>query len=171
MNKILNLLIIFIKKILFFIKIKIFTNIVIKNTVIIPIEEFEHYFKKYFPKKKYDYYYNNLYNELVLNEDYKKRINSYIDTAREYISTNDFTESFEIIKSIIEAYHDSNKLNVDTYVFEVISKIGMLLRISYRKANSKTKKIISEWVKQLEQSSYYNNYYLEDLIVTLYNNK
>ncbi len=44
--------------------------------------------------RKYDYYYNNLYNELVLNEDYKKRINSYIDTAREYISTNDFTESF-----------------------------------------------------------------------------
>ncbi len=128
---------------------------------------FGEYFRKYYPKQKYEYYYNNLYNELILDGDYIEKINLYIDRARQYLSCDEFEEVFKIVKSIIEAYNDSNKLNFDDYVFDVITKLGMILRITNRKASSEVKEEIKIWADNLAAKTYYNNYYLEDLILTL----
>ncbi len=137
------------------------------NNVDFDMEAFSEYFRKYYIKQNYEFYYNNLYNELVLDGMYISKINSYIDRARQYLLGNDFEESFKIVKSIIEAYNDSKRLNFDDYVFEVINKLGMILRISYRKAESNIKAEIKEWANKLEEKNYYNNYYLEDLILNL----
>ena len=43
----------------------------------------------------------------------------------------------------------------------------MLLRIVYRKADENTKKDVLEWQDKLKKDNYYNNYYLEDVILSL----
>lgn len=141
------------------------------DTVIFPTESFTEYFRKYFPKQKYEFYYNNLYNELALDGNYRSKINTYIDRARQYLSGDDFDEVFKIVKSIIEAYNDTNRLNFDDYVFEVVNKLGMILRITYRKATGETKQEIKEWADKLSANTFYNNYYLEDLILSLSNGR
>ncbi len=141
------------------------------DNVAFEMKSFNNYFRIYYPRPSYDFYYNNLYNELVLDEDYISTVNSYIDRSRYFLSYNSFDEVFKIVESIIEAYNDSNRLNYDDYVFEVINKIGMLLRISYRKASDDTRKDIIVWANNLEERNYYNNYYLEDLILSLSINK
>ena len=132
-------------------------------------DKFIEYFRSYYPKASYDFYYNNLYNDMVLNKYYQSRIDSYIERAKQYLNGNDFEEVFKIIKSIIEAYKDTDKLNTDNYVFDIIGKLSMLLRITNRKCNEKTKTQIKKWANKLKTDKYYNNYYLEDLIMSLGN--
>ncbi len=43
----------------------------------------------------------------------------------------------------------------------------MLLRIIYRKGDSEIKRLVDKWNKKLEKVNYYDNYYLEDLFLTL----
>ena len=135
--------------------------------IAIEMGAFSEYFRKYYPKQGYEFYYNNLYNDLVLANNCLEKVDSYIASARQYIFGNEFEESFKIVKSIIEAYHDSNRLNFDDYVFELINKLGMILRITWRKATDDIKEEIKEWIGNLKNKAYYNNYYLEDLIFSL----
>ena len=137
------------------------------NNVAIEMGAFGEYFRKYYPKQNYEYYYNNLYNELIVDGSYIEKINLYIDRARQYLSSDEFDEAFKIVKSIIEAYKDSNRLNTDNYVFDVINKLGIILRITNRKAKLETRIEIKNWSDFLEHEMYYNNYYLEDLILSL----
>ena len=128
---------------------------------------FNEFFKKYLPKQSYEYYYNNLYNALVLDDKYDVMIEEYIKSAREYLKISCLEETFKIIKSIIEAGHDSERLDVDDNDFELINKLGMLLRIVYRKAKDIIRDDILEWTNRLQNLNYYNNYYLEDMVLTL----
>ena len=137
------------------------------DRVAFEMDAFVEYFRPYFPKASYEFYYNNLFNDMTLNKDYNSRINTYIERAKQYLTGNDFEEVFKIIKSIIEAYKDTNKLNFDEFVFDMIGKISMLLRIANRKGNEVTKNQIKKWSNKLEAENYYNNYYLEDLILSL----
>lgn len=124
-------------------------------------------FRVYLPKQTYEFYYNNLYNDLVINNDYESRINDYVERAKQYLKGDEFLEVLKIIKSIIEAYYDSNKINDDDYLFDFLSKAAMLLRIIYRKGDSEIKRLVDKWNKKLEKVNYYDNYYLEDLFLTL----
>lgn len=135
------------------------------------MESFEDYFRKYLPKQKYNFYYNNLYNELVLNHLVTFLLNDYLARVKQYIDCNDFPEGYKIIKSIIEAYNDSNKLNIDDLIVDLLPKIGIFLRVIYRKCDPTTKDNIDKWIEHLERNKYYNNYYLEDVIVTLENGR
>ena len=45
----------------------------------------------------------------------------------------------------------------------------MYLRILYRKANDELKKEVEKWIKTLVDNNYYDNYYLEDIIITAQN--
>ena len=128
---------------------------------------FEEHFRKYLPKQKYEFYYNNLYNELILNEDVEYFTKDYINKAKQYLDNNEFAEGYKILKSIIEAYNDSNKLNFDDTIIDFLPKIGMFLRVIFRKCDPLTKENIVKWVNKLKNSNYYNNYYLEDVIVSL----
>ncbi len=131
------------------------------------IYNLEESFRRYFPKQKYDYYYNNLYNAMKIDDDYQYKIDNYIEKAKQYLLGNDFEEVFKIIESIVEAYNDTGKLNYDDYVFDVVNKISMLLRIAYRKSNLQIKTIIEKWIQKLVYNNYYNNYFLEDLVLSI----
>ncbi len=137
------------------------------NKVSIELVSFKKYFRKYLPVQEYEFYYNNLYNAIVLNENYVDKINEYIENAKDYLQNSDFESVLKIVESIIEAYNDGKRLNLDSYVFDIINKLGMLLRITYRKSNDKIKNEIKEWTLNLKNNNYYNNLYLEDMILTL----
>ncbi len=139
----------------------------INKSVIIGTPSFSNYFRKYYPKQKYEFYYNNLYNELILDGAYSYKLTEYIDRANQYLSKDEFAESFKIIKSIVEAYNDADRLNFDSYVFDMINKLGMMLRITYRRGTDEIKVDIKKWIEKLQSKSYYNNYYLEDIALSL----
>ena len=132
---------------------------------------FEEHFRKYYPNQSYEYYYNNLYNSLAVDGEYEDMLDSYINKIRQYISNNEFDESFKILRSIINAYNDTNKLNFDTYIINQFPTLGMLLRIINRKCDEKTKQDIHSWIVELENENYYNNLYLEDIVAMMKFNK
>lgn len=137
------------------------------NYVCFEMKSFEDYFKKYYPNQTYEYYYNNLFNALVVDVDYENMIDSYINKIRQYVSNQEFLESFKILKSIINAYNDTNKLNFDDYIINQFPNLGMLLRIIYRKCDFSLRKDIKNWTLELESKNYYNNLYLEDIVIMM----
>lgn len=139
-----------------------------KYHIIDSLNEFKKYFKSYAPLHSYDYYYNNLYNDLLLEDaNYSKLVNNYLDSVKEYISQNNFEEVLKIIYAIINAYNDSNKLNANEFIVDKFPSISMYLRITYRKCNEDLKNEIEKWIEMLKQDNYYNSYYLEDAILSL----
>lgn len=130
---------------------------------------FEKKFFRYFSKQKYEFYYNNLYNSFLINDGYVEFINCCFDTIKKYITVNDFNEVFKIIKSIINAYGENQNIYIDEYFDDLFSSIGMFLRISYRKANKSLKEQIITWMNELDNKDYYNNLYLEDIILSVKN--
>ena len=137
------------------------------NYVCFEMKSFEDYFKKYYPNQTYEYYYNNLFNALVVDVNYENMIDSYINKIRQYVSNQEFLESFKILKSIINAYNDTNKLNFDDYIINQFPNLGMLLRIIYRKCDFSLRKDIKNWTLELESKNYYNNLYLEDIVIMM----
>lgn len=135
------------------------------------MEAFEEHFRKYYPNQSYEYYYNNLYNALAVDGEYENMVDSYITKIRQYISNQEFEESFKILRSIINAYNDTNKLNFDDYIINQFANIGMLLRIINRKCDERTKQDIHSWIIELESENYYNNLYLEDIVAMMNFNK
>ena len=137
------------------------------NYVCFEMKSFEDYFKKYYPNQTYEYYYNNLFNALVVDVNYENMIDSYINKIRQYVSNQEFLESFKILKSIINAYNDTIKLNFDDYIINQFPNLGMLLRIIYRKCDFSLRKDIKNWTLELESKNYYNNLYLEDIVIMM----
>ena len=130
-------------------------------------ELFEEQFIKYLPKQDYEYYYNKLYNSLVLDNNYIDLVNSYFAKINRYISAKEFNECFKIIKSIIESYKDSDRLNDNNYIISIFPNLGMYLRIIYRKVDEKGKNDIDNWILKLDSANYYDNCYLEDIILSI----
>ena len=137
------------------------------NTVTINQKHLENHFSEYLPKQKYEYYYNNLYNELILNIDENNLTEAYLNKVKNYIDKHEFSEGYKIIKSIIEAYKDTDELN--TKLIDYLPKIGMFLRIIDRKCDPMTKDIIRKWINHLRDYYYYDSYYLEDMVSCLEN--
>lgn len=135
------------------------------DNIIINHDSFNNYFRKYLPTQSYEFYYNNLYNDIIIDNNYRKTIEKYINNAKKYLESNEFNEVFKIIQAIIEVYNDTNELNSNDYVFEIISYASMLLRIAYRKSNDEQKNVLNQWINKLIKNNYYSNYYLEDLIL------
>ncbi len=131
----------------------------------IDINHFKDYFLKYLPKQKYNYYYNNLYNRFMLN-NWEQLINSYLLKVKKYLDINEYEEAYKIIKSIIDSCIDTKMIEND-YVIDLFPKIGMFLRIINRKANKNIKKQINEWNTGIKKKKYYNNCYLEDIMISM----
>jgi len=130
------------------------------------VNTFENYFRKYLPVQSYEYYYNNLYNALILDEDACDLIDLDLRKVKQYINDNNYLESFKIIGSIITALADTNLLDSDDCVTELFPKLGMFMRITYRKGDDKVRDNINEWVNHLKEINYYDNCYLEDIILS-----
>lgn len=122
-------------------------------------------FYKYFPKQNYSYYYNNLYNELLLNslEDIEL-VKEYLNIIYRYIKCDEFDEVFKIIKAIVEAIGDADRFDYDFEIDYVLKKIELPLHTAYNKGNKKLKDSIINWVNKLKKDNYYNNYFLEDIL-------
>ena len=140
-----------------------------KDSVAFEMEAFNDYFKKYLPLVQYEYYYNNIYNSLIMNDDYafKKIITESINDIKENIRASLFGESYKIVKAIIEAYHDSKILNEEKTIIDLMPSLAMYLRVTYRKCNDNIKENIDKWIKHLEDNNYYDNFYLEDMILSI----
>ena len=41
------------------------------------------------------------------------------------------------------------------------------LRVTYRKSDEQIKEKINEWISELELKNFYNNYYLEDIMLSI----
>ena len=124
------------------------------------MDDLEKTFIEYVPKQEYDYYYNNLYNCYLLKDEFFELYDSYYDEIRTYIDASDYLQAFNVIKSIIEVSHD---LDID--IVPDLPELGMYFRIAYRKASKEIKKEIEKYVMSLIFHQYYNNCYLEDMIV------
>lgn len=135
-----------------------------KDKVCFEMSSFNDYFRSYLPKQSYDYYYNNLYNSILLSNDIELMKN-YFDYINSYIVCNDFEDSYIIIKSIVEAYHNTNRLNYNDYLVNYFPKIAMFLRITYRKGSNDLKNEINKWLIYVASKNYYDNLYLEDAII------
>lgn len=127
---------------------------------------FNNIFNKYLPLQSYEYYYNKLYNSVALEQDFLDLTDKYFDSIKQYISDQNFQEAFKIIKVIVEVYAECNKLYINELV-DLFPKIGMYLRIVYRKGNDKLKFDVNNWKDKLESVEYYKNYYLEDVFLTI----
>lgn len=120
-------------------------------------------FDSYLPCQTYEFYYNNLYNRLVFDEEYI--LFEYLNEIKEQIAKQKYEESFKIIKAIVEAYNDTNKINEDNELTDVIPQLTMYLRVTSRKGNEGLKEEIRTWMMSVKENKYYDNVYIEDALV------
>ena len=137
------------------------------DKVAFEMEAFTNYFRKYYPMQSYDYYYNNLYNVLVIEDDYLTLVESYLNRVKQYISGCKFNEVVNILKALINAFKDTDRLNAADDFTDLLPRIGMFLRVTYRKADERVKVKIREWISVLKKANFYGNYYLEDIIISI----
>lgn len=134
------------------------------NYVCFEIKHFENYFTNYLPRQTYEFYYNDLYNSLLLDE-YKEI--TYINVGKSLINGGKYKESFYAIKAIIEAANDTKVLNKWNDLIDKFPTIGMILRIICRKSDNNVKVEIDEQLENLNNNDYYGNLYLEDVVSTI----
>lgn len=126
-------------------------------------QDIETYFSKYLPDQSYDYYYNNLYNKLTLNDNYKELLYEFIDDIKIKIKSKKYSNSFIIIKAIINALKNTNKLD-NNQLINICYWLKVLLKITYKKSDEKIKKAITSWLNHLKENNYYESICLENII-------
>lgn len=132
------------------------------------MEIFNRVFYKYIPIQKEEYYYNKLYNMLIMKFDTDELIDEYMKSIKQYIDYKNYKQAFIIIKSLVNAYYRVEK-NSSLEIIEegLFAKLGMYARIVYRKIDENEKEDINNWVNELTEQDFYNDVYLEDMILTL----
>ena len=129
---------------------------------------FKKRFLEYFPKEKYEYYYNNLYNSFKVQNNINFFLDIYLASIKDYINIKDYKQAFLIIEAIIESIYDSENLDERDFITNLLLKLGFSLRNIYRNVDKKTKEeVIIPWITKVKNNNYYYNSYLEDLILSL----
>lgn len=132
------------------------------------IETFNRQFNKYIPIQKEEYYYNCLYNKLVMKMNVNELINEYMNVAKQYIDYKNYEQSFVIIKSLVNAFYKVEKnTSLEHLEDGIIAKLGMYLRIIYRKIKEDEKQKINDWINALTKQVFFGDVYLEDMILTI----
>lgn len=122
-------------------------------------------FSAYLPNQTYEYYYNNLYNRLAFEEEYT--LFEYLNEIKGTIAGQEYSESFKIIKAIIEAYNDTHKINEDNELIDALPQLAMYLRVTKRNGSEELKEEIKAWITSIRENKYYDNVYIEDALVEL----
>lgn len=138
------------------------------GSVFITEEFIKEYFIKYLPKENKEYFYNTIYNNCIIENDLPKElINEYLNKIRIHIDQTYYNYAFIIIEAIIDAIYDS-KIEVSTEtLIEIYSKLGVFIRISYRKGDNKLKEEINNFIDKYYSTNYNNDVYLEDMLMTI----
>lgn len=132
------------------------------------IETFNKKFNKYIPEQKEGYYYNHLYNLLIMNMSVDNLIVDYMLKIKDYINYKNYKQAFVIIKSLINAFYKVEKnISLEQIEDGIIAKLGMYARIIYRKIEKPEQEKIDEWINELIIQDFFNDVYLEDMILTI----
>ncbi len=136
-----------------------------KEAVAFDRERLEQYFAKYLPRQNYNYYYNNLYNTLILDGYNHDLLGKYLKRIQGVLSNGEYIEAYYVCKAIIEAAKDTGNINKWQELINSFPMLAMNLRIVYRKADEELKTTISIWMKILKKKNYYDCAYLEDIVL------
>ena len=135
----------------------------ISNLIDFDKTKFEKKFSKYMPCQSYNYYYNNLYNAIVLNEDYGKLANQYKTDIICNVVSHKYRNVFTIIKAIVNALHHTK--NLDSFdSFKFLESIRVFL---YSLTNNNDKSLIKDvksWYLYLKKNRYFGSFVLESFI-------
>ena len=118
-------------------------------------------FCSYLPIQSYEYYFNRIYNSIVLK---KFSLTDYMELCKKMMNRPIYVEALNIIRALVGALHELNTLNI---LVDYFATIGMYLRIIYRKGDEDAKDLLLAWIGILEKNSYYDNVYLEDAILSI----
>lgn len=129
---------------------------------VIEEEEFKEAFSCYLPEASREYFYNTLFNQFQLGV---VNINKFLSLAKLSLENEKYEYVFKICSAIIDASKDTKYNDVNEILLNGYSKIGTFLRISYRKGNKNLKNKMDQWIKNYENQNYYNDIYLEDMII------
>lgn len=131
-------------------------------------EELKEKFFKYLPKETPEYFYNEIFNLCLIEDDLPTYIiNEYIDNIKKQIDCKEYDYAFSIYSSLICALCDSKIEISSTKLIDLYSKIGIFARISYRKGSDELKNYINNWISQFAEKNYYDDVYLEDLLLSI----
>lgn len=130
-------------------------------------DDFKNKYIKYYPNEDYEFYYNNLYNTIVLDENIGSVLNLFLKKVNQYINNQVYDEAYKIILSIINSFEEVNKLNEDESLIKNFPVISMYLRVIYRKCDNNLKEKMNSWIEELQKNNYYNNLFLEDAIIMI----
>ncbi|MGM9878457.1 MAG: SWIM zinc finger domain-containing protein [Bacilli bacterium] len=146
----------------------IIERVAITRLVFNDMETFNKRFNKYIPIQKEEYYYNRLYNLLVMKMDVNELINDYMDIIKQYIDYKNYKQAFVIIRSLVNAFYKVEKnTSLEQVEDGLIAKLGMYSRIVYRKIEEEEKQKISDWINELIEQDFFNDVYLEDMVLTI----
>lgn len=131
-------------------------------------EDLKEEFVIYLPKESREFFYTEVYNLCLLEEDLPFFIlDEYVETIKKYIDKKDYEYAFVIYSSLIDAICDSGVEMSTTSLLELYTRIGIFARITYRKGNKKLKTSINNWIKKYESSDYNDDVYLEDFMLNI----
>lgn len=132
--------------------------------LLLDFNDFEVDFLKYLPSQPYDYYYNNLYNYVMINDDIRFDCKYII---KDLINSEKYEEAFLVIKAFIEVANDTKHFEKIEIGINKYSEIALFLRIIFRKSDRMLQSEIEEWLDKLRENKYYNSLYLEDMILAI----
>lgn len=78
-----------------------------------------------------------------------------------------FVESFKIIKAIIESYNNCGLLSFNSIVTDLILKLGIYLKISFKYSDDFIRENISNYVDNVKCNDYYGNAFLKYILTNL----
>lgn len=131
-------------------------------------EDLKDEFVVYLPKESKEYFYNEIYNLCLLEEDLPYFIlEEYIETIKKYVDKKEYEYAFVIYSSLIDAICDCGVEMSTTSLLELYAKIGIFARITYRKGNKKLKTNIDKWINKHQSNDYNDDVYLEDMLLTI----
>ena len=135
-----------------------------REKFVIDNDVFEKRFIKYIPVQSYDYYYNNLFNDVVLEGPKNERLSEYFELVVDYFSNQMYEEVFKIMKAVIEVYHDTDNMYSKDFIVDIFPKLAMFIRVVFKNCNQELKNVILDWSIDIENNNYYNSIFLRDVI-------
>lgn len=134
-------------------------------------ESLKNHFAQYLTKDTREYFYNTLYNTILMDDCPMYLINDFADKVRTYVDAKDYEYAFLILSTIIDALFETKKnimVNIDTEkLMDIYLKLGTYVRICYRKSNDELKAQIKQWIAKFENEQFNGDAYLEDFLLSI----
>lgn len=145
-------------------KIKDYLKISFETKQYVSESDFKEFFSCYLPEKSREYLYNTLYNDFQFNT---VNLTKFLNLAKSSLENGKYNYTFLILSSIIDAAKESEYVDDTELLLDNYNKIGTFIRIAYRKGTDELKSEIEQWIQKYNEKKFYNDIYLEDIIVNI----